>query len=92
MKPVAPDSTAPIRKPTAANLAEQDEQQHEHDDADDGDGRVLAAQIGGRAFLDGLRDLLHARSAGIGGHDPRRGDDAVQHGDDAARYDGPKNR
>ena len=91
MKPVAPDSTAPIRKPTAEYLPRQDGEHDEDDDAHDGDGRVLAAQIGARTFLDRLRDLLHARRAGVGGHDARGGDDAIQHGDHAAADDGPKN-
>ena len=72
-------------------FAEQDGEQHEHDDADDGNRGVLAAQIGGGALLYGLRDLLHARSAGVGGHNPRRGNDPIQHGDHAAAHDGPKN-
>ncbi len=65
----------------AAKLAQQNGQNDQDDDADDADGRVLAAQVGSRAFLDRLRDFLHARRAGVGGHDPRCGNDAVQHGD-----------
>ena len=71
-------------------LAEEDEEQDQHDDTDNGDGRVLAAEIGSRTFLDRLRDLLHARRAGIRRHDARGCVDAVQHGDNAAADDGPK--
>ena len=38
----------------------------EDDDADDGDGRVLAGEIGGGALADGGGNLLHAGVAGIG--------------------------
>ena len=38
----------------------QRDQDDEQDDADDADRRVLAAQVRGGAFLDGLRDLHHA--------------------------------
>ncbi len=44
--------------------------QHEQNHADDGDGPVLAAQIGSRAFLDGGGDFLHAGIAGILFNDP----------------------
>ena len=77
MKPAAPESTAPIRKPTADQPAEQQADDHEDDRADDGDGRVLPRQIGLRAFLDGGRDLLHARRAGARGHHRAYGVDAV---------------
>lgn len=46
--------------------AEEVSQQREDDDADNGDGRVLTAQIGLRAFSDRGRDFLHAGIAGIG--------------------------
>ena len=51
MKPAAPDSTAPIRKPTGDQPAEEEGQQHEDHDADDADRRVLALEIGLRAFV-----------------------------------------
>jgi hypothetical protein len=41
MKPVAPDSTAPIRKPMAISLAERQPDHHEEYGTDDADGRVL---------------------------------------------------
>jgi hypothetical protein len=52
----------------------------------------LAAQIRSGAFLNGLRDFLHARRAGVGRHYPRCGNDAIQHGNQAAADDAPKNR
>ena len=61
MKPQAPDSTAPITKPTAVvpsrKMRDQDREHH----ADDGDGLVLPRQVGGGALLDRAGDLLHAR-------------------------------
>ena len=76
MKPAAPDSTAPIRKPIADLPCRGRRPASDEDhDADDGDGRVLALEIGLRAFLDRGGDLLHARIAGVGLHDrwsPRR--------------------
>ena len=50
MKPAAPESTAPITKPIATSRAEQQPEADEDDDADDGDGQVLAAEIGLRAL------------------------------------------
>ena len=64
MKPAAPDSTAPIRKPIADQPAEQIADDQEDHDADDGDGGVLALQIGLRAFAHGGGDLLHPGVAG----------------------------
>ena len=75
----------------AANLPSSSGEDDEDDDAHDADGRVLAAQVGSRTFLDGLRNFLHARGAGVGGHDPRCGNDAIQHGNQAAADDAPKN-
>jgi hypothetical protein len=73
MKPATPDSTAPIRKPTA-NGAEKNQAEHEDDDADDGDGACTGAQIGLRAFLDGGGDFLHWLQQA---NDPRRQRTAV---------------
>jgi hypothetical protein len=66
MKPAAPDSTAPIRKPIAAVMESSHQAEQQHDHADDGDGGVLARQIGLRAFADGGGDFLHACVALIG--------------------------
>ena len=50
MKPAAPESTAPIRKPIADQPAEQIADDQEDHDADDADGGVLALEIGLRAL------------------------------------------
>ena len=50
------------RRPPAELVVEAEQQ--ERDDRDDRDRHVLAAQVGGRALLDGARDLLHALVAG----------------------------
>ena len=68
MKPAAPDSTAPIAKPTATSHAEEVGREREDHDADDADRGVLALEIGLRAFAHGGRDLLHPRIAGIRFH------------------------
>ena len=92
MKPAAPESTAPIRKPIAAVCRKQPPGEQEDDDADDGDGRVLAGEIGLRTLADGAGDFLHARIALVGrkdrlsrpdGVEDRKqaaGDDDVKHG------------
>ena len=49
--------------------AEQHADQHEYHRAHDGDGGVLALQIGVGAFLNRLGDLLHAVIAGAGRQD-----------------------
>ncbi|MNN33538.1 hypothetical protein D3C81_1473000 [compost metagenome] len=43
---------------------EEDADQYEQHHADDGDGQVLAVEIGPRTFLDGGGDFLHAGIAG----------------------------
>ena len=77
MKPAAPDSTAPMAKPMATRMPEQIGDDDEQHDADDGDGRVLAAEIGLRAFGDGARDLLHALRAGVALHHVVDGPQAI---------------
>ena len=54
MKPAAPESTAPIRKPTATSQPRRMPSDHEDHDADDADGGVLALEIGLRAFAHGV--------------------------------------
>ena len=49
-------------------MSAEDDQDHH---ADDGDGGVLAVQVGAGAFLHGGGDLLHAGGAGVGGEDLR---------------------
>ena len=58
-----------------------DDEQH---DADDRDRRVLAVEIGARAFLDRRGDLLHALVAGGLGQDPADRPDAVENREDRA--------
>ncbi len=60
--------------------AEQPTDKQEDHHADDGDGHVLAAQVGGRALGDRARDLLHARRTGVGGHERLGRPDAIDHG------------
>ncbi len=50
--------------------AEREAEDDEDHDADDGDGGVLAVEIGLRAFVDGGGDFLHARVAGVGAAAP----------------------
>ena len=85
MKPQAPDSTAPSTKPTARGHVEEDGDQDRQHHADDGDGLVLARQVGRGALLDGAGDLLHAGVAGVLLQDPAALDEAVEHGRQAAQ-------
>ena len=56
-----------MAKPMAAVTGKQPPGDDEDHDADNGDGRVLAGQVGRRAFADGAGNLLHAGVAGVGG-------------------------
>ena len=49
----------------------------EEDDGDEGDRRVLAAEVGGCALLHGLRDLLHPLCSGRKPEEPERLENAV---------------
>ena len=82
MKPAAAESTAPIRKPTAAPQPELvvEAEQQERDDRDDRDRRVLAAQVRRGAFLHGARDLLHPLGARGLAEEPAREAEAVDDG------------
>ncbi len=71
--------------------AEQEGEQEEDGDADNGDGGVLAGEIGLGAFLDGGGDFLHARRAGIGGENRFRGYESVDNGERSAGNDEIKN-
>ena len=84
MKPQAPESTAPMTKPTAVGQPSEDADDDEQHDADDGDGRVLALEVGDRALLDRRGDLLHARVAGGQAQDARDLPDAVDDGEKRA--------
>ena len=59
---------------------EQKPKDDEHDDADSGDGHVLAPQIGLRPFRHRARNLLHARRAGVRRHQAINRVDAVDDG------------
>ena len=85
MKPAAPDSIAPITNADGAQAAEEEEDDERDDDADDGDRGVLAAEVGGGAFLDGGRHFDHALVAGGHAEHLAAGDDAVEHGDRCRR-------
>ncbi len=89
MKPAAPDRIAPIAKPIATVQREQEAERDEHDDADAGDGHVLPAQIGLRAFGDRAGDLLHARGAGVRRHDAADRIDAVDDRQQSAENNQP---
>ena len=67
--------------------AEQTADDQEDHDADDGDGGVLALEIGLRALAHRGRDLLHPRAAGIGLHHRPDGPDAVHDREQTARDD-----
>ena len=66
--------------PPSTGGGEHDGHQDGQDDADEGDGLVLAGQVGRRALLDGRRDFLHAGVARVLGKNPAPGPDAVHHG------------
>ena len=87
MKPVAPESIAPTANPNAVVPAESGHEadDEEDDHADHGDGPVLPVQVSLGSLLDGRRDGLHARIAGIQSEDPPARIKAVKHGADAAQ-------
>ena len=58
----------------------QEPKNDEHDDADGGDGHVLALQIGLRPFRHRAGNFLHARAAGVGRHQAVDRVDAVDDG------------
>ena len=77
------DGEADARPGSPRRQAIDDEQ----DDADDGDRRVLAAQIGLRAFADRAGDLLHALRAGVALHDVVDGPQSIGDRAQAAQDD-----
>ena len=84
MKPAAPDRIAPSTKPAALKPAEEGEDDRGDDHADDGDGGVLAAEVGRGAFLDRAGHFDHALVAGRGAEHLLAGENAVKQRDDAA--------
>ena len=83
---VHPDEAGDTRKDRADDEADcrhgaqKQEHQHGDADADDTDGRVLALEIGLRAFLDCAGDFLHLFIAGTGAQYLAAGDEAVHDG------------
>ena len=82
MKPAAADSDRADeeadRRPPAERVVEAE--QEERHDRDDGDRRVLAAQVRGGALLHGARDLLHPLVAGRLPQEPDGEAEAVEDG------------
>ncbi len=64
MKPVGARQDRADHEGGGAKAAEEEEDDGGDDDADDGDRRVLAAQVGRGAFLDRGGDFDHALVAG----------------------------
>ena len=80
----------PDQEPDRHQPGQEQAEPHEDHDADDGDGQVLAAEIGLRALGDRARDLLHPQAADVGGqHLPDR-HHAVGHGEQPGQNDKPK--
>lgn len=50
-------------------VSRQEEEQPEHDHREQREGAELTAEVGGRTFLDGARDVLHLRGAVVCGED-----------------------
>ncbi len=71
----------------AAVVDRQDQQQDEDDDREDGQGLELPVQVGRRAFLHRLGDLLHLRRALIGGQDLLGQDEGEDEGRDGDHGD-----
>ncbi len=69
--------------------AEQQPGNDKDDDADNGNGCVLALEIGGGAFADRSGNLLHAGTAGIGGQKRTRCHDAIDDRQDATGNNQP---
>ena len=74
-----PHHKADGRRPVKEN-ANQHRQHHAHE----GNGLVLARQVSRRAGLNGCRNFLHARIAGVFAKNPAPRPDAVGHGDQPA--------
>ena len=66
MNPAAPDKNRADQKSGGERPGHKEPKGQEDDETDRCDGRVLALQIGLRAFRDRPRDLLHFCRTGIG--------------------------
>src|SRR5690606_27044053 len=89
----AADALAPV-------LRREEEQQYEHHGAENDQGVALPLEVGNRAFLHGLGDLLHLRGALTGGQNLLEQDvtntergkgDHCDHGHDAVVASGQRN-
>ncbi len=80
MKPGGAGQDGADREPDRHRPRKQKPKRNEHDDADAGDGRVLAPQIGLRPFRHRAGNLLHARCAGVRRHQAINRVDAVDNG------------
>ena len=87
IKPAAPESVAPTRKPIATGTPSRYQTSAKMTAPAMAMGGVLTGQIGLRALLDRGRDLLHARIAGIRRHHGSNGPDAIHDGQSSAHDD-----
>ena len=81
-----------MAKPPAVYPVERETDGDEQHHADDGDGGVLAVEVGLGAGLDGRGDLLHARIAGGQLENGHHREHAVQNGDYAGANRQPEPR
>jgi len=88
MKPAAPDRIAD-READGDRPGEQEAEGDEDDDADARDGRVLALQVGLRAFTHRAGDFLHALGTCVRRHDAVDRVHAVNDRQQSAEYDEP---
>ena len=89
MKPVAPDSIAPTRKPTATSQPSVKPRMTKITTPTMRDGGVLTLEIGLRAFAHGRGNLLHLLAAGVGAQAPTGRPDAVNDREHATADDQP---
>ena len=76
----SPREDGPHDKANGCLRAKENADQDRQDDAHDGDGAVLARQVGRRTLLDGRRNFLHAGIASVHGKNGRSSPEAVKHG------------
>ena len=74
----------------AHEIAEQPGQDAEQHQANQGDGQVLAVEVGPRALLHGTGDLLHALGAGARAQDRPGGVETIGERDQSAGHGKPK--
>ena len=86
MKPVDAREERADHEADRRDDAEEVADQRRDDHADDGDGAILAGEIGAGAFLHGVGDVLHPLVAGGRLEHLHDRDEAVKHGQQAAAY------